>query len=157
VNSILHPLGRPAAFALALGLMAFCLWRFGRGPVAEILADFREACYWQQVLADNHEQAVDLTARADRKQMRQALKTRITRELIDGQITIHDAARQYGRFPDEPPHFAENLRLWEQGATHHERLCHHLIDCASHTLDAEPARQQEVLRRLTAELEGTSW
>jgi hypothetical protein len=157
VNSILHPLGRPAACALALGLMAFCLWRFGRGPVAEILADFREACYWQQVLADNHEQAVDLTARADRKQMRQALKTRITRELIDGQITIHDAARQYGRFPDEPPHFAENLRLWEQGATHHERLCHHLIDCASHTLDAEPARQQEVLRRLTAELEGTSW
>jgi hypothetical protein len=156
VNSILHPLGRPAAFALALGLMAICLWKFGRGPVAEILANYRETCYWQQVLADSNERAVDLAARIDRKQTRQGMKERITRDLIEGQITIHEAARQYARLPDEPPDFREALRLSEQGATHHERLSRHLIDYVSNTLYAEPARQQEVSRRLTAELEGTS-
>jgi hypothetical protein len=156
VNSILHPLGRPAAFALALGLMAICLWKFGRGPVAEILANYRETCHWQQVLADGNERAVDLAARMDRNQRRQGMKDRITRDLIEGQITIHEAARQYARLPDEPPHFREGLRLSEQGVTHHERLCRHLIDYVSNTLVADPARQQEVSRRLTAELEGTS-
>jgi hypothetical protein len=156
VNSILQSLGRPAGLALTIGLMAFCLWKFGRGPVAEIVANYQETCHWQQVLVESNERALDLAARRDRIQARQKMWQRITGDLIEGQITIHDAAREYARLPDQPPHFAEILQWSEQGATHHERLCRHLIDYASNTLFDDPARQQEVRRRLTAELEGTS-
>jgi hypothetical protein len=157
VNSILQPLGRPAGLALTIGVMAFCLWQYGRGPVAEIVANYQERCHWQQVQEEGNERAVDLAARRDRMQARQKMRQRIACDLVEGHITIHEAARQYAQLPDQPPHFAETLRWSEQGATHHERLCHHLIDYASGTLFAEPARQQEVRRRLTAELEGTSW
>jgi hypothetical protein len=155
MNSILQPLGRPAAFALAACVMAFCLWRYGRGPAAEAVSNYQETCHWQQVMVESNEIGVDLAARMDRIKERQRITDRITRELVEGQITIHEAARQYTSLPNQPPQFAETLQWSEQGATHHERLCRHLIDYVSGTLFAEPARQQEVRRRLTAELEGT--
>jgi hypothetical protein len=152
MNSLLDPSNRFVACALALGLTAICAWKLGRGPMGEIVADFRETHHWQQVLTKRHADSADLQAALVRRQAHQNAKERIVNDLIAGRLGIHEAGRLYGELPDAPVGFLENLCKVEQGTTDHERLCRHLIDYACMKLDSEPA-SQDLRSRLTQDLE----
>jgi hypothetical protein len=152
MNSLLGPSNRFVACALALCLTAFCTWRLGRGPLAEIAADLRETGHWQHVLAKHQADSADLEAALDRRRAHQKAKKRIISDLIAGRLSVHDAGRQYGELPDAPVGFREGLGRVEEGTTDHERLCRHLIDYACMTLGSESA-SRDLRNRLTQDLE----
>jgi hypothetical protein len=154
MHTVLQPLGRPTVFAIAVGLLVICLLKFGRGPLAEILEDYRETRHWQRVLADGQKRGADLQVGLDRRWARQKAKNQIVNDMVAGRITVHDAVRQYCALPDAPHNFMECLRVSERGATDHERLCRHLIDYACYGFEDESVAL-EVRRRLTEELESS--
>jgi hypothetical protein len=154
MHTVLQPLGRPTVCAFAVGLLVICLLKFGRGPLAEIIEDYREARHWQQVLADGHKRAADLQVGLNRRRARQQAKDQIVNDMVAGRITVHDAVRQYRALPDAPNNFMECLRVSERGATDHERLCRHLIDYACYGFEDESVAL-ELRRRLTEELENS--
>jgi len=145
-------MSRPAIWALVFGLGAASLAILGRGPVAGIIGDFRERSYWQQVDADANEHAEVLKEANLRSNARQTAKDRITKQMIDGQISVSEAGRQFARLPDPAYCFMAMIRQREAGKTDHERLCRHLIDYACFTCKSE-SEAEELRSRLTQELE----
>ena len=154
MNSLLQPLSRPLACALALGVMAICAWKFGRGPLAEVVTEYRESRHWQQVMVQAQARAVDLEVDIDQQRARQQGKQRIARDLIEGRLALNDAGRQYGALPGAPLGFQDHLRATESGASDHERVCRHLIDYACAFVESEAARQ-ELRARLMKDLENS--
>ena len=143
---------RPAACGLTLLLVAVFAWQFGRGPVAQLAAEYRESQHWQQVLAKAEARAADLDLACSRSLPRATVKIGLARDMIAGRIGAQEAARQYADLPGRPANFLPQLRVSEQGSTDHERLCRHLIDYACSLIDSESA-SEAVRCRLIADLE----
>jgi hypothetical protein len=79
---------------------------------------------------------------------------RLMQELIDGKLTLLEAARQYCDLYAEAP-----LKVWmvikerHSGATDEERFCRHLISYAARALENQPDQARHVTEKLEAELE----
>jgi hypothetical protein len=79
-------------------------------------------------------------------------KTPVARALIDGMISVNEAARKVAALPDPPLNFIGNIRQFEPGKTDHERLCWHIIDYACLACKSE-TEAEELRSRLTQELQ----
>jgi hypothetical protein len=145
---------KPMVWALAVGLVAVCLWQLGRGPVAEIVGDDRENWHWQQEVAATNPRSAMLKEASQRIWARYEAKQRIARDLIDGRLSVNEAASKLAALPDPPANFLADVRRLEPGQTDHERLCWHIIDYACEACDSE-SEGRELRRRLTLELETT--
>jgi hypothetical protein len=147
-------MSRSAIWALVFGLGAASLALLGRGPVAAIIGGFRERNYWQQVDADANKHAAVLQEAYVRSNARRTAKDWITKQMIEGRISVSQAGRQLARLPDPTPCFMAMVRQREPGKTDHERLCRHLIDYACFDCKSE-TEAEELRSRLTQELEAS--
>jgi hypothetical protein len=82
---------KPLVWALAVGVAAVCLWQLGRGPVAEIVGEY---WHWQQNVAASNERSEMLKDAEQRIWARYNAKHRIARALIDGTVSVNEAARK---------------------------------------------------------------
>jgi hypothetical protein len=147
-------MSKSLVWALVFGLGAASLALLGRGPVAGVVENFREWKYWQQVDADADKQSAVLQEAYLRSNARLTAKDRITKQMIDGQISVSEAGRQFAGLPGALPYFMAMVRQKEPGKTDHERLCRHLIDYACLDCQSE-TEAQELRSRLTQELEAS--
>jgi hypothetical protein len=145
---------KPMVWALAVGLVAVCLWQLGRGLVAEIAGDDRANRPWRHDVAATSARSAMLQEASQRIWARYQAKRRIATDLSDGRISVSEAASKVAALPDPPPNFMANVRRSEPGQTDHERLCWHIIDYACEACDSE-SEGRELRRRLTLELETT--
>jgi hypothetical protein len=79
-------------------------------------------------------------------------KMEIVQQLIDGRITLPEAAGAVRDLLGETSPTLQVIRRWEKGGSDEECLCRHLIRMARETLEEEPQQATQVARRLEAEL-----
>jgi hypothetical protein len=140
---------RLLALAVVAGLLLAALlpaWLACLGFDTQDLADSFGA--WQRESG----RAAQLDARSEVVRDRLLTTERITQELIEGRLTLEEAARRLCELHEEVPLFWQVLRL-EEGTSDEERLCRHLIDRAGIGLSEDPERARAVAWRLEGELE----
>jgi hypothetical protein len=92
--------------------------------------------------------AQDLNRRAGEVLRRVAVKDRLARDLIEGRLTLTEAASLLKEHLDQSPDSWVLLRKLTRGRSDEERLCRHLLACARYEADDKA----DVIRRLEAEL-----
>jgi hypothetical protein len=101
---------------------------------------------------EEQERGQTLQKRLRAAQARLAVQERICRDLINGRISLVEAARSFGELPDAPDNFWELLRRYYHGATDEERLGRLVIRWVCEELRDEPERAQRLRHRLETEL-----
>jgi hypothetical protein len=80
-------------------------------------------------------------------------RQRIAGKVIEGSLSLPEAARLFGQLNDLTPEFADAYREGYPGATRNECLCRQVIVWAGNELNHTPDRARALTRRLEAELE----
>jgi hypothetical protein len=80
-------------------------------------------------------------------------KRRLSKELIDGKRTLAEVARAFCDLSDRPePAYRELLGNYYPADSSEESLCLHILDWTDKLLWEEPARHEEIRRRLEGEM-----
>jgi hypothetical protein len=140
---------RLLALAVVAGLLLAALlpaWLACLGLDTQDLTDSVGA--WQR----ERERGARLEARSAIELGRLLTTERITQVLIEGQLTLEQAARRLRETHEDVPLFWEVLRL-EEGASDEERLCRHLIDRAGEVLCQDGEKARAVAWHLEGELQ----
>jgi hypothetical protein len=104
------------------------------------------------LLEDQHRHSEELDAKNRFASIRLQLKTELARDLAHGKRTLPEAAACVRQLCDADPETWVRLRREEAGDSDPERLCRHIIGWARWELSDDPARAEEVGRRLDDEL-----
>jgi hypothetical protein len=140
-----------ACAALVAGCFA-ATWGTRPAVLRGLGLDLWEWPRWQNNLDAEHEREGELTRRWQISERREWMKTRICRDVIDGRLTVREAARRFAEMPDPPERLWEDLRLNFPEGTDEERMCRHVIEWAGDLPPKEPSRAEELRRRLREEL-----
>jgi hypothetical protein len=143
-----------AASVAAMGFLAVGLAALAWLSVQTLADTLHELAIGRSSLGEIQSAGNELDAQRLRVGRRLLAKDRIAWDLIDGRISLAEAARRVDSLPDRPNHFYEELRESEGGGSDAECMLRHIMDYACCLLNDDPARQAAVRRRLTAELHG---
>jgi hypothetical protein len=89
--------------------------------------------------------------RAARARLR--VQDQICQDLIDGRLTLAEAARRFNELPDEPDNYRQLLRLYYKGTTDEERFMWMVIHWAGEMLQEEPERARGSRQRWEVEIQ----
>jgi hypothetical protein len=141
-----------ACAALVAGLLAGA-WALRPAVLTDLGLDVWEWPRWQHTLDSQSEREGELGRRWQISARREQLKNEICRELIEGRLTLRQAARRFAELPDPPERLWEDLRQNYPEGGDEERMCRHVIDWASDLPPRVPSRAEELRRRLREELQ----
>jgi hypothetical protein len=94
-----------------------------------------------------------LEARCQAALQRGNRKIQVVEEVIAGRLSLVEAAARFrDLWREEPPVSVEGFRRYYAGASDEERYCRAVIGCSGTMTTGQPEKDQEVTRRLEAEL-----
>jgi hypothetical protein len=149
---VTHLLRFSACAALIAGFFAGA-WALRPAVLSDLGLDVWEWPRWQNSLDVQSEREGELGRRWQISARREQMKNEICRELIEGRLTLRQAARRFVEMPDPPERLWDELRLNYPEGDDGERMCRHVIEWASDLPPREPSRVEELRRRLREELQ----
>ena len=148
----MHHLLRLSACAAAVAVFFLGAWACQPALLRDFGLDVWEWPAWQHSLDAERQRQAELVRRWQAAARREQMKNQICRELIEGRLTLREAARRFRELPDLSHRLWDDLRVdFPDGTTDEERLCRHVLKWAC-DLTAGDDGALELRRRLDAEL-----
>jgi hypothetical protein len=146
---------RPARFACcALAVLALVVAVAVRtAALADVGFDLSDLPVWLHTIDHELDRREKLLHQLREIHAASLLRTQVSRDLIDGKLSLGEATRRFCELADRPESaYRELLGYLHPAASEEETLCRHVIFWTCKLLEEEPSRQKAVCRRLEIEM-----